>query len=169
MEAVVAVYADWGLGRGGTQPLVLSADRRQFRALTAGACVIVGRKTLADFPGGRPLPGRVNLVLSRSAGKIPGAQVFATPEAAARAAAAYPRAFVIGGAAVYRAMLPWCDRAYVTKLDAKPESDVFLENLDQSADWVCVQEGLPTWEGGIRYRFCVYDRKSNPGPGKETL
>lgn len=162
MDAVVAVYSDWGLGRDGTQPLVLSADRRYFRSLTAGACVVVGRKTLADFPGGRPLPGRVNLVLSRQALEVPGGQVVHTPEAAAQAAAVYPRAFVIGGAGVYRAMLPWCSRVYVTKIDARPDSDVFLENLDQSAEWVCVQEGPPAWEGEICYRFCVYDRKSNP-------
>ena len=58
MDAIVAVYADWGIGAKGTQPLVIPADRRRFRALTMGAAVIVGRRTLDDFPGGRPLPGR---------------------------------------------------------------------------------------------------------------
>ena len=53
--AVVAVYAGWGIGCRGTQPVVLKADRAHFREITAGAAVIVGRKTLADFPGGRPL------------------------------------------------------------------------------------------------------------------
>ena len=55
MDAIVAVYSDWGIGAGGTQPVVLHADRAHFRALTDGAAVIVGRATLADFPGGRPL------------------------------------------------------------------------------------------------------------------
>ena len=58
MDAIVAVYADWGIGAKGTQPLVIPADRRRFRELTMGAAVIVGRRTLDDFPGGRPLPGR---------------------------------------------------------------------------------------------------------------
>ena len=53
MDAIVAVYSDWGIGAGGTQPVVLHADRAHFRALTDGAAVIVGRATLADFPGGR--------------------------------------------------------------------------------------------------------------------
>ena len=53
MDAIVAVYADWGIGAKGTQPLVIPADRRRFRALTMGAAVIVGRRTLDDFPGGR--------------------------------------------------------------------------------------------------------------------
>ena len=58
MDAIVAVYADWGIGAKGTQPLVIPADRRRFRELTMGAAVIGGRRTLDDFPGGRPLPGR---------------------------------------------------------------------------------------------------------------
>ena len=65
MDAIVAVYQDWGIGANGTQPVTLSADRRYFREKTQGAWVIVGRKTLADFPGGRPLPNRTTVVLSR--------------------------------------------------------------------------------------------------------
>lgn len=65
MDAIVAVYEDWGIGAEGTQPVALSADRRYFREKTQNAWVIVGRKTLGDFPGGRPLPNRVNLVLTR--------------------------------------------------------------------------------------------------------
>lgn len=55
MDAIVAVYEDWGIGAEGTQPVALSADRRYFREKTQNAWVIVGRKTLGDFPGGRPL------------------------------------------------------------------------------------------------------------------
>ena len=73
IEAIVAVYSDWGIGANGSQPVSLSADRKFFRQTTTGAWVIVGRKTLADFPGGRPLPKRVNLVLTRSNPEIPGA------------------------------------------------------------------------------------------------
>ena len=65
MELIVAVYDDWGIGCCGTQPVALSADRKFFRETTKGAMVIVGRKTLGDFPGGKPLPGRTNVVLSR--------------------------------------------------------------------------------------------------------
>ena len=78
MDAIVAVYADWGIGAKGTQPLVIPADRRRFRELTMGAAVIVGRRTLDDFPGGRPLPGRENLVLTRQNIVIEGAQPIGT-------------------------------------------------------------------------------------------
>ena len=64
MQAIVAVYSDWGIGAKGTQPLVIPADRKRFRALTDGAAVIVGRKTMEDFPGGRPLKGRHNIVIN---------------------------------------------------------------------------------------------------------
>ena len=58
MEAIVAVFSDWGIGSEGTQQVVLKADRKHFRDLTAGAAVLVGRRTLGDFPGGKPLKGR---------------------------------------------------------------------------------------------------------------
>ena len=64
LEAIVAVYSDWGIGANGTQPVVVKADRRHFREVTGGSAVIVGRRTLADFPGGRPLKGRENIVLN---------------------------------------------------------------------------------------------------------
>ena len=130
MDAIVAVYADWGIGAKGTQPLVIPADRRRFRELTMGAAVIVGRRTLDDFPGGRPLPGRENLVLTRQNIVIEGAQVVHSPAEAAAAAAQYDRCFVIGGDSVFRQMFPHLTRVYVTKIDAAPHSDVFFPDLD---------------------------------------
>ena len=75
MEAIVAVFSDWGIGSEGTQQVVLKADRAHFRELTAGAAVIVGRRTLEDFPGGRPLPKRTNIVLTSSEFTVEGAVV----------------------------------------------------------------------------------------------
>ena len=72
MELIVAVYDDWGIGCCGTQPIALSADRKFFRETTRGAMVIAGRKTIGDFPGKKPLPGRVNVALTRSNVEIPG-------------------------------------------------------------------------------------------------
>ncbi len=158
-EAVVAVYADWGIGRDGTQPVTLRADRKRFRALTDGAAVIVGRKTLGDFPGGMPLPRRRNIVLTRQKLDIPGAEVVHSADEALAAAADADRCFVIGGASVYRAMLPYIGRVYVTKLEALPASDSFFPNLDDDPDWVCTDPGERLEEDGLGYRFCVYERK----------
>ena len=159
MEAIVAVFSDWGIGCEGTQQVVLKADRRHFRELTDGAAVLVGRRTLGDFPGGKPLKGRQNLVLSRQDLAIPGAEVVHSPEEAAAAAARYDRCLVIGGASVYRQMLPWVDTVYITKIRLAPPSDSFFPNLDESPEWTCSESGPWLEEDGIFYCFCTYVRR----------
>ena len=157
-EAIVAVYADWGIGAKGTQPVVLKADRRHFKEVTEGAAVIVGRKTLADFPGGKPLKHRVNLVLTRQPIEIEGAAVVRSVEEALAEAAKHDRAFVIGGESVYKAMLPHMTRVYVTKIDVAPRSDAFFPNLDADPDWEVTDPGVPLEEDGVFYRFMVYEK-----------
>ncbi len=159
MEAIVAVYSDWGIGRDGTQPVVLKADRAHFRELTAGAAVIVGRRTLGDFPGGRPLKGRVNLVVTRQNMEIEGARVVHSTEEALAAAAEYPRCLVIGGASVYRAFFPYLDTVHITKIDLAPESDSFFPNLDALEGWTC-EAGDWQEENGLRYCFCTYRKQA---------
>ena len=66
MDLIVNVCENWGIGKSGKLLVSISADLRRFRQLTAGKTVILGRKTLATFPGGRPLKNRTNLILSRS-------------------------------------------------------------------------------------------------------
>ena len=158
MEAVVAVYADWGIGDGGTQPVVLSADRKFFRELTEGAAVIVGRKTMEDFPGGRPLKGRHNLVVTRQDIEVPGARVVHSTEEALAAAEDYARCFVIGGASIFRQFFPYLDRVYITKIELTPPSDSYFPNLDEEPGWVCAEAGPWQEENGIRYCFCTYER-----------
>ena len=162
MELIVAVYDDWGIGRDGTQPIALSADRKFFRTTTRGAMVIAGRRTIEDFPGKQPLPGRVNVALSRSGAEIPGFTVCASAGQAAALAKTAGRCFVIGGGSVYRQMLPFCDAAYVTKVHVTPESDTFFPNLDEDKDWYqaeILQSGV---ENGIAYEMCLYKRKAKP-------
>lgn len=159
MELIVAVYSDWGIGRDGTQPIALSADRKFFRATTKGATVIVGRRTIADFPGGRPLPNRVNVVLSRQEVEIPGAVVCHSPEEAAEITKDAQHVMVIGGGSVYAQMLPMCDRAYVTKVHANPGSDTFFPNLDQDPQWKLEEILQSGEEEGIAYEMCLYVRK----------
>ena len=160
MEAIVAVFSDWGIGCEGTQQVVLKADRAHFRELTAGAAVIVGRRTLQDFPGGRPLKGRQNIVVTRQALTVEGAEVAHSVEEALALAARYPRTLVIGGASVFREFLPYVDLVHVTKIDTLPEpkSDSFFENLDASPDWRVREAGDWQEENGVRFRFMSYER-----------
>ena len=158
MELIVAVYDDWGIGKDGTQPVALSADRKFFREMTRGAMVIVGRRTIDDFPGKKPLPGRVNVALTRKSGEIPGFTVCKSPEEAAELAKTVDRAMVIGGGSVYRQMLPMCDTAYITKVHCTPESDTFFRNLDEDPDWVLAQVLRSGEENGVAYEMCLYRR-----------
>lgn len=160
MNLIVAVYDDWGIGCGGTQPVALSADRKFFRQTTKGATVIVGRRTIEDFPGKQPLPGRVNIAMTRSETEIPGFTVCHTPEEAAELAKGADNAFVIGGGSIYRQMLPLCDTAYITKVHCTPQSDTFFPNLDEAPDWRLEEILQSGEENGVAYEMCVYRKEA---------
>ena len=153
MDLIVAVYDDWGIGKDGTQPIALSTDRKFFREMTRGAMVIVGRRTIEDFPGKKPLPGRVNVALTRSNVEIPGFTVCHSPEEAAELAKTAEKAMVIGGGSIYRQMLPFCDRAIITKVHVTPESDTYFPNLDEASDWELAQILQSGEEDGIAYEM----------------
>ena len=159
MELIVAVYDDWGIGRDGTQPVALSVDRKFFRETTRGAAVIAGRKTVGDFPGQKPLPGRLNIILTRQGGEYPGFTVCASPEEAVEQVKDQQRVFVIGGGTIYRQMLPLCDRAVVTKVHVTPESDTYFPNLDEDPNWDLTEVVQSGEENGIAYEMCIYTRK----------
>ncbi len=159
MELIVAVYDDWGIGCEGTQPVALSADRKFFREMTRGATVIAGRKTVADFPGGKPLPGRMNIVLTRSDPELPGFTLCHSPEEAVQLTKNHEKVMVIGGGSVYRQMLPCCDRAIITKVHCTVPCDTYFPNLDEAPDWVLTETLLSGEENGITYEMCVYTRK----------
>ena len=159
MELIVAVYDDWGIGKDGTQPIALSADRKFFRETTRGAMVIAGRKTIGDFPGQKPLPGRVNVALTRTAEEIPGFTICRSPEEAAELAKSAERCFVIGGGTVYRQMLPLCDTAVITKVHCTTPCDTFFPNLDEMEDWYIAETVMSGEENGIAYEMLIYKRK----------
>ena len=159
MDLIVAVYDDWGIGKDGTQPIALSTDRKFFREMTRGAMVIAGRRTIDDFPGRKPLPGRVNVALTRSDVEIPGFTVCHSPEEAVQLAKSNEKAMVIGGGSIYRQMLPYCRRAIVTKVHVTPESDTFFPNLDESDQWELKEILQSGEENGIAYEMCIYKKK----------
>ncbi len=158
MEAIVAVYSDWGIGSDGTQQVVLKADRAHFRDITTGNAVIVGRKTLEDFPGGRPLKNRRNIVVTRQDISIEGAAVVHSTEEALKEAEKQERTIIIGGASIYKQFFPFTDLVHITKIELAPPSDSFFPNLDSLPDWKL--ESASEWleENGIRYSFCTYRR-----------
>ena len=158
MEAIVAVYSDWGIGDGQTQPVTLSADRAHFREVTGGAAILVGRKTMEDFPGGKPLKGRHNIVVTRQETEIPGAETVHSTEEGLAAAARQERCLVIGGASIYEQFFPYTEKVHLTKICCCPASSRFFPNLDSAEDWQCTEAGPLLEENGISYQFCTYER-----------
>lgn len=159
MKLIAAVTQNWGLGLDGRLLHSIPEDMAYFRAATRGAAVVMGRATLDSFPGGRPLKGRTNLVLTRSPGFArEGVQVLhGTEELPAALAGADPDAvFVIGGASVYRELLPYCDTALITKMELTLPADAFLPDLDAEPGWRLADAGERAESGGTGYRFCRY-------------
>ena len=158
MDLIVLADEEWGIGKDGDQIVYIPGDLRYFRETTMGHAVILGRKTLSTFPGGRPLKGRRNMILSRSPGFAPeGAEVFQNLPALLEAAP--EDAFVLGGASVYAALLDKCGTAYVTRIEASfPGPDCFFPNLDRLPQWHVTDEGPTLEEQGLRFRYVTYRR-----------
>ncbi|MEI3363794.1 MAG: dihydrofolate reductase [Oscillospiraceae bacterium] len=157
MNLIVAVDQNWAIGKDGDQLVYLKEDLKRFRTLTSGHTVILGRKTLATFPGGRPLKNRRNLILSRNPQfQAEGAEVFSSVEELVKQADG--DAFVIGGASVYEQLLPYCDTAYITKIHAGFPADTYFTNLDQSGEWEVSEESESLEQDGISYHYVTYSR-----------
>lgn len=157
MKAIVAVDQNWAIGKDGDQLCYLSTDLKHFKELTMGHPVILGRKTLRTFPGGRPLKGRRNLVLSRSPElQVEGAEVYHDLEHLL--AQAPEDSFVIGGGSVYRALLDRCDTVYVTKLSRAFPADTWFPDLDEDPAWHISHEEGPLEEKGLSFWYVTYTR-----------
>jgi dihydrofolate reductase len=135
LSIVVAVAKNGVIGRENDLPWRIPSDLKNFKAVTLGKPVIMGRKTWDSLPR-KPLPGRANLVVSRSVQALDGADVFADADKAVKAAQAIAASdgasevCLIGGAALYAALLPRTDRIYLTEVGLEPEGDVHFPMLN---------------------------------------
>ena len=137
LSAIVAVCDDWGIGCEGDMVVSNRADMRHFVACTKGCPVIMGRKTLLSFPGGRPLKNRRNIVLTRDESfAAEGVDVVHGVDEALVAVADEPVAWVIGGGEVYRQFLPYCVEAEVTHNHCVHDVDTYFPDLDADP-WQC--------------------------------
>lgn len=135
ISLIVAVAENGVIGQGGRLPWRLPADLQHFKRITMGKPMLMGRKTWASI--GKPLPGRRNLVISRDPRFVAtGAEVFHSVDDALHATDEVPELMVIGGAEMYRALLPRAHTVYLTRVHARPEGDTVFPDL--SADWVRV-------------------------------
>ncbi|HNZ63691.1 MAG TPA: dihydrofolate reductase [Bacillota bacterium] len=167
MIAIVACDADWGIGCGGHLQHRISSDLRRFRALTRGKVVIYGRQTLDTFPGKKPLPDRINLVLrTRKETGEPGCEYISSLDGLLQRLRALKQEgyhdsdfIVIGGGMVYRQLLPYCDRVLVTRFDDSYDADCWFPDLDSLPEWNLVSCGQWLEENGVRFRYMTYERQ----------
>jgi dihydrofolate reductase len=133
ISLIVAVAENGAIGSDNRLPWHLPDDLKRFKALSLGKPVIMGRRTFDSI--GRPLPGRTNIVISRQAGlAIEGVRVVHSLDAALAAAGAVPEIVVIGGAEIFRQVLPRTSTIHLTRVHARVEGDVFFPELEP-AQW----------------------------------
>ena len=162
MNAIVNVDKNWGIGNKGELLISIPADMKMFREETTGNVIVLGRKTMETFPGGRPLPNRDNIVLSgRSDLEIPGATVVHDIEELMEVMRQYDssRVYVVGGETVYEQLLPYCDTVHVTKVDRAYEADAHFPNLDLMPEWEITATSEEQCYFDTTYSFVKYTRK----------
>jgi len=155
MIALIAARAKNGvIGSGGRIPWAIPGEQKRFKELTMGHALIMGRRTYEEI--GRPLPGRLNIVLSRTADfEAPGCLIARSLQQAIGLADGKD-IFVAGGAGVYAEALPLAEKLYLTEVELEPEGDTFFPIFDEAG---FIRTAEPTVCGEIPYTYVVYTRK----------
>ena len=164
MNIIVAVDERWGIGKNNDLLFHIPEDMKFFRSMTIGKNVICGKNTLLSFPGGKPLPDRKHFVLTHGVfSENDQLVVVSSLESLLSQVADLPEddVIVIGGESVYRQLLPYCKKAYVTKIfKTDPEATVFFPNLDEHSDFELTDEGERlVSKNGLEYAFLTYTNK----------
>ena len=161
MNIIVAVDKNWAIGKNNKMMWSIPADMRFFREKTTGHVVVMGRKTLESFPNGLPLKQRTNLILSRDRSyKVKGALVLHTMEELLEHLKEYDSSdiFVIGGESIYRQFLPYCDTAYVTRIDHAYDADTYFPNLDELLEWTMTEVSEEQTSFDLEFVFTKYEK-----------
>ena len=155
MNLIVAVDEKWGIGKNNDLLISIPEDMKFFRTLTKNSIIIMGRKTLESFPNGKPLKNRENVVLTKSNIKED-VTIFDSIEDFLNYVKNKENVFVVGGGSIYKQLLPYCEKAYVTKIKKDFNADVFFPNLDEKDDWEMIDSSdIKEWEN-IQYQFTIY-------------
>ncbi len=162
MNIIVAVDKNWAIGKNNKMMWSIPADMRFFREKTTGHVVVMGRKTLESFPNGLPLKQRTNLILSRDKSfQVKGALVLHTMEELLEHLKQYDSSeiFIIGGESIYRQFLPYCDTAYVTRIDHAYDADTYFPNLDKLPEWTMTEVSEEQTSFDLEFVFTKYEKK----------
>lgn len=164
LSLVAAVAKNGVIGRAGGLPWRLSTDMKRFKSITMGKPVIMGRKTWESL--GRPLPGRLNIVISRNADYLPEevVKVAALDEAISiakrQSGADCAEICIIGGGEVYRQAIPCADILHVTHVDAEIDGDTYFPEIDGEIWQTVSSETVPAGEKDVYpTRYVIYQRR----------
>jgi len=163
MNLIVAVDKNWAIGKDNKLLVSIPDDMKFFRETTTGKVVVMGRKTLESFPNSKPLPNRVNIVLTRDKDYYAkGAVVVHSKEELDNELKKYNTEdiFIIGGESIYRLMLDECDRAFVTYVDYGYDADTYFPNLDEASNWKLAEESEEQTYYDIEFYFRTYINES---------
>lgn len=162
MNLIASATLDWGIGFENNLLVRVSKDMVQFRKKTTGNVVVMGKNTFLSMPNQKPLPNRTNIVLSTDKSFSPeGVIVVRSVDELLETLKSYDteRVFIIGGAAVYETMLPYCDKAIITRFHVRKTADRFLPDFDADPDWTLTERSTMYEQDGFTYTFDLYTRK----------
>ena len=162
MKAIVAVDNNWAIGFQNDLLVKIPNDQKNFRRITTGKVVVLGRKTLEGFPNGLPLVNRINIILSRNKSfNVKGAAVVHDMDELKEVLSQYDTddIYIIGGESIYKALVPYCDEAIVTKLNYSYQADSYFPDLDKLPEWEMVEESEEETCFSIEYTFRKYINK----------
>ena len=162
MKAILSADRKWGLGYQGRLLVSIPSDLRFFRETTMGHVVVMGRKTLESFQCGQPRKNRVNVVLTTDKNyKVKDTVIVHTIEEMVDELKKYDSEdiFVIGGESIYRQLLPYCTKAYITKIDHAYDADTYFTNLDEDPEWEMTKISDEQTYFDLEYVFTIYERR----------
>ena len=166
INEIVAVAEDWAIGKKNGLLFNLKKDMEWFRHMTINTIVVCGLNTLRSFPGGKPLKDRSTIVLCPEGTELPENVIeyndFDKLVHDLKVLSVTQRIYIIGGAMMYKSMLPYADRVYVTKVTATdPEAEVFFPNMDEQEDFEIDYTGSEIYDNGYQTKLVVYSRKGS--------
>jgi dihydrofolate reductase len=162
LKAIVCVDNKWAIGKDNDLLFNLKEDMRFFRLKTSEQIVFCGRKTLQSFPGSKPLANRSTICLCSEGYERNDCYCIHDFNQAVKLVTELAKTkdvYVIGGAMLYEAMMPYYDQIYVTRVDADGNGTVFFPSLDDQTEFILTDESFEVEENGYKYKFCTYERR----------
>lgn len=162
MKAILHADKEWGIGKSNGLMFRIPADMDFFRKTTTGNVVVMGSNTLKSFPGGKPLKNRTNIVLYPDGEDREDCKIVRSLDELFTEIKKYDKdkVYVIGGAMLYKTLLPYCDEVLVTKVDAVGGADAYFENLDKNPAFKLVDVSVDVETNGYLINFCVYKNEN---------